>query len=76
MDRATLEWIGTMVAEYVVQQLRMTHMQQSGIMNAHMTVCNRVLAGTLHGGAGAASSSSKRRSRGSKAQEAAEGRVV
>ena len=43
MDRATLEWIGTRVAEDVVQQLRMTHMQQSGIMNAHMSVCNRVL---------------------------------
>ena len=27
----------------VVQQLRMTHMQQSGIMNGHMSVCNRVL---------------------------------
>ena len=43
MDRATLEWIGTRVAEDVVQQLRMAHMQQSGIMNGHMSVCNRVL---------------------------------
>ena len=43
MDRATLEWIGTRVAEYVVLPLRMTHMQQSGIMNAHMSVCNRVM---------------------------------
>ena len=38
-----MEWIGTRVAEDVVQQLRMTHMQQSGIMNGHMSVCNRVL---------------------------------
>ena len=27
MDRATLEWIGTMVAEDVVHNLRMAHMQ-------------------------------------------------
>ena len=43
MDRATLEWIGSRVAEDVVQQLRMAHMQQSGIMNGNMSVCNRVL---------------------------------
>ena len=38
-----MEWIGTRVAEDVVQLLRMTHTQQSGIMNGHMSVCNRVL---------------------------------
>ena len=38
-----MEWIGTRVAQDVVQLLRMTHMQQSGIMNGHMSVCNRVL---------------------------------
>ena len=38
-----MEWIGTRVAEDVVQQLRMAHVQQSGIMNGHMSVCNRVL---------------------------------
>jgi hypothetical protein len=36
-----LVWIGTRVAEDVVQQLRMAHMQQSGIMNGHMSVCKR-----------------------------------
>ena len=38
-----MEWIGTRVAQDVVQLLRMTHMQQSGIMNGHMSACNRVL---------------------------------
>ena len=38
-----MEWIGTRVTQDVVQLLRTTHMQQSGIMNGHMSVCNRVL---------------------------------